>query len=144
MFCGSHYSLGAQALPYQYASSSSPYGTISGVQPPSSQTRLDCWQNNVHNNLAGLIVYSLCSQLHYQQVPQFIHPHEVSLQGQYMPSFGHGQPHPHEVNLAPVQQPHELTQMQGHAHFGSQVHVHAQYSMQCMYKIKCNSIALLP
>ena len=62
-----------------------------------------------------------------------MHPHEVSIQGQYIPSFGHGQPHPHEVNLAPVQQQHELTQMQGHAHFGAQVHTHTMQYTQGIY-----------
>lgn len=113
-------SVGTQTLPYQYAGTPSPYGTMSGVQPPSSQTRLDYYYTGRTNNLSDLLNF-VYSQLHYQQMPRFIqcHPHEVPLQGQFMPSYG--QPLPHDVNLASIQQPHELTAMQGHAHFVAQV-----------------------
>lgn len=52
-------------------------------------------------------------------MPRFIHPHDVPMQGQYMPSYG--QPHPHEVHLGQIQQSHEMAAMQGHTHFVAQV-----------------------
>ena len=69
-----------------------------------------------------------CSQLHYQQqMPRFVHPHEVPMQGQFIPSYG--QPHPHDVHLAPIQQPHDIAALQGHPHFVTQV----KYAIQVIY-----------
>ena len=45
-------------------------------------------------------------------MPRFVHPHEVPVQGQYMPSYGHPNP---------LQQSHENSAIQGQTHFIAQV-----------------------